>query len=134
MSDQDYEAYRVLREALMRRKPRTIPDVKNESEEADQKAFNEAAAIASGDLETEAAKNEHVRTQRFRDHFAGGMITVFWIILVCIIVMGLIWFWHLITPNVWHFLTPPQTEKIGTLLFGGAISAFVAKYAEKRIG
>jgi hypothetical protein len=122
-----------MREALKTRAKRTIPSVVASSIESDDKSIAEAKALSTGDLEKKASQNEHSRTERFRDHVARAIICLFWVVFAGVILAGSIWFFHLITPDKWHFLTPVQTDKIGNQLFGGIVSAFISGYAKKRL-
>jgi hypothetical protein len=101
--------------------------------ESDNKSVKEAKALAQGSLEEEAKRNEHSRTERFRDHVAKAILIVFWIVFVALVLAGMLWFWHLIMPESKHFLSSYQTDKIGNWLFGGMLSVFMNNYAKKRL-
>jgi hypothetical protein len=121
------------REALGKREKKKIPLSKGESANGDDKATAEAKAISTGDLEKTASENEHGRTERFRNHVAYAILGLFWVVFVCVILSGTVWFYHLIFPEKWHFLTSAQVEKIGNQLFGGVVSVFISGYAKKRL-
>jgi predicted histidine transporter YuiF (NhaC family) len=134
------ERIRKIRDALNRRERRTIPESKTHqiskdqaSGNSDTKAVNEAAALAVGDLENDAAKNEHGRTEKFRDHVALAILVVFWLAVIGICIAGLFWFWHLVVPDQLHFLNSMQVDRIGSILTGGAITTFISGYAKKRL-
>lgn len=75
-SEELRKASEQLRAALDGRPRMTIPKITVLEDAPDKKAEKEAAALAIGDLENQAAKNEHTRTERFRDHVAKGVICV----------------------------------------------------------
>jgi len=94
----------------------------------------EAHSLAAGSLEEDAAKNDHRRNESFRNAVSWATLIIFWLAVVAIVVAGVCWFWHLMTPDWLHFLEPRQSEKIGSLLLGGVMSNAVSGYAKKRLG
>ncbi|WP_148209801.1 hypothetical protein [Azorhizobium caulinodans] len=123
-----------LRDALARREEKPVPRVQAYSGvDSDDAARKEASALASGDLEAEAAKKEHSRTERFRDHVAIAILIVFWAGFLSLSVLAVLWFINFIIPPEKAILTSSQSERIISFLTGGGLTSFVANYAKKRL-
>lgn len=96
-------------------------------QQSNDAAQSEAMALASGDLKNIAEKNLHERKEKFKDHFAIALIFIFWLMIVVGISASLIWTWHLLLPDYYHFLSDGQIRKIETLIFGGVLSTFLRR-------
>lgn len=126
----------LARDKLSERPSLNVPDFSSPIVEnsPDNKSEKEAAAIAAGTLDEAAKRNEHDRTEKFRDAVALAVLILFWIAFAAMVVATIIWFWHLITPPGWcHFLEEKQLDKIGNLLMGGITTSFLSNYAKKRL-
>lgn len=97
----------------------------------DDKAEQEAASIGNGSLEEDAAKKEHGRDQRFKEHFSCAALIIMWLSLTIVSLMAFIWAYHFLTP--WHFLDHTQVDKIQSMLFSGIIASVAQTYIKKRI-
>lgn len=91
------------------------------SSESDKNATKEAEYIANEVLEEKAKINAHNRRENFKDNLYWGVIILFWIIIVFLIIMGVIWAYHLVTPIKYHFLLDEQVNKIQTILFSASL-------------
>lgn len=129
------ERLRRARERLGERRPVDIPVAKvPDPLPTDDKSVSEAHSIAAGSLEEDAARNDHRRNESFRNAVSWATLIIFWLAVVAIVIAGVCWFWHLMTPEKLHFLEPRQSEKVGSLLLGGVMSNAVSAYAKKRLG
>lgn len=127
----------IMRAKLSSRAKFNVPDLSSATIEnvEDEKSGKEAQALAVDKLDQQAKAREHGRTEKFRDAVALAVLIVFWLAFAGIVTLGLIWFWHLITPpGSLRFLDTNQIDRIGTLLLGGITTSFVSGYAKKRIG
>lgn len=123
-----------LRDALAQREERPVPRVQAQLIfDGDDAARKEASALASGDLEAEAAKKEHGRTERFRDHVAVAILIIFWLRFVALIIAAILWCINFIMPPEKALLTSSQSERIISFLTGGGLTSFIANYAKKRL-
>lgn len=135
-STNDDERQRLLREALSRRPVLQVPRIPDDlpaSDTPDDAARREASALASGDLEAEAAKREHGRTERFRDHVAVAIICSFWLAFAILVIASVLWCVNFIMPEGETFLTQNQADRIISFLTGSGVTTFVTKYAKKRL-
>ena len=124
--------------------PKRIPaQAKREAKEAesdsrgDDRATAEAKQLSSGlsedKLKKIAEENEAKRTERFRDHFERLAIFTLYVVYLSLLLVGLVWLFHIITPTCWHFLTPAQAEKVQAIITGGIIAGIAAGHLKKRL-
>ncbi len=78
-------------------------------------------------------EKDHERDERFRDAANTSLIWAFRGIVAAISVMGLIWFYHLVSPLYWQWLSERQVVKLQNLLTGGIITSILVKYFESRL-
>ena len=88
----------------------------------DASAIAEAEVISRGeDLEKAAELAQHERREGARDTVARllnfGIRVLFGIILIA----GLVWAYHLLTPTCWHWLTEEQLSSIKESFFSATI-------------
>lgn len=135
-SEDDEGRQRLLREALSKRPVLQVPrmtDVLPADGASDDSARREASALASGGLEAEAAKREHGRTERFRDHVAIAILFLFWLGFAILVASAVLWCVNFILPESRAFLTQNQADRIISFLTGSGVTTFVTKYAKKRL-
>lgn len=101
--------------------------------EVDESANREAAAFGQGNLEEEARRNEHNRRERLRFHIGWAAVWLFWMAVIGVGGMALVWFYHLIAPMAWHWLSVEQVSKIQGMLFSGVVASVIPVYAKKYI-
>lgn len=85
-------------------------------------------------IANEAAQNEFNRDQKFKDHFELISLATMWILAAGMLIAGIIWFYHLVTPLTWPRLCSDQIDDIQALLTGGLIVGILANHFKKRIG
>jgi len=89
--------------------------------------------LSSDDIAIAAANSEHNRTENFRDHFERIAICGLWLLAGLILVAGLAWFWHLLTPERWHWLSMDAVARLQNLLTGGIFATLAGGYLKKRM-
>lgn len=97
----------------------------------DNNASKEAESFENANLEEVARRNAHQRKEHFKAHFAKAALIVFWIIVVSFLTIALIWVYHLITPEEWHFLTTLQIDKLQTILMSATVIKIGQDYLNK---
>lgn len=134
MSQDREERIRRMRAALAKRGAIPVPriDEAPKTSKQDDAAFQEASAIAAGNLEEEALKKEHNRTERFRDHVAVAMLIVFWLGFLAAVGAAGLWTADFLVPSK-ELLDDSQANTIISFLTGGGILTFVSGYAKKRL-
>lgn len=85
------------------------------------------------DLEKEAKESEHGRTERFKDQFETITMLAMWGISIATAIFGFTWFWHLMTPESWHWLLPEQVEKIQNIFAGVILAGVLGDHFKKRL-
>jgi len=103
------------------------------SHSTDALAKKEAIAINSGTLEADAKKQEHGRHQKFRDHINRATLIVFWTVVACLVISIVIFTFHMISPERWHFLNEEQIGTLKTLLGGAILSSAMSGYVTNRM-
>lgn len=95
-------------------------------EEASEEATLEAVALA--DL------REYRRDERVKDHLHWATIGGFWTFFVGVLLMAIVWFWHLVTPYCMHYLSEQQMGELKTILVTAATSAAMTRAARRMFG
>ena len=73
------------------------------------RVFNKALpSITDKTLEEDAAKQEHARNQKWKNHFNTAFIIAFWFLWSCFILMVFALIFHWVMPDTWHWLKPEQ--------------------------
>ncbi|CAM2331460.1 Transmembrane protein [Ralstonia mannitolilytica] len=100
----------------------------------DRIATQEATSLAAGvDLEKDGKAQEHRRHQTFRNHINRATIWIFWVIALSLLIGIIIFSYHLLTPDSWHFLAEKQIEKLQTLLPSAVLSSALTGYVNRRM-
>lgn len=103
----------------------------------DSKAAQESEQFASGksrdELAREAARAEHHRDQRFKRHFECLALIALWVMSGSLLLIGLFWLFHLLTPTTWHWLSELQLRDLRTLLTGGLVIGVLTDHFRKRL-
>lgn len=95
----------------------------------------EAALFEAGKrLEDWSKENEHYRNEIFRDHFEMVAICALWSVSFLFASVGAIWFWHLLLPEKWHWLSPEGVSKIQNIVTGGILTSLATGHFKKRLG
>lgn len=104
---------------------------------ADDTGALEAQLLSRGfsaeDIEKQAATAEHRRNERFRDHFENIAILCLWLVALLFLAVGGTWFWHILMPEKWHWLTADQVSKLQNLVTGGILTGIAAGHIKKRM-
>lgn len=97
----------------------------------------ETQQLSSGksaeELKKLANNAEAKRTEKFRDHFERLSLWTLYIVWFALITMGLIWVYHLVTPDCMHLLLTEQIEKLQTFLTGGVIAGVASGHTKRRL-
>jgi hypothetical protein len=86
------------------------------------------------DLKAEATESEHGRAERFKNHFEFIALAAMWGVSFVAAAFGFTWFWHVITPDKWHWLQPDQVEKIQNIFAGVILAGVLGDHFKRRLG
>jgi hypothetical protein len=89
--------------------------------------------LTAAEIEEEAAKGEARRTERFRDHFEHIAIVALYALAALFGVLVFTWFFHLLAPENWQYLTDIQIGRLQNIVTGGVIGA-VLTHIKRRVG
>jgi len=102
-----------------------LPVIQPEPEpELTNNAQLEAARFAARDLQ---------RGDSVRAHIHRGGLCVFWVSVFLLLSLLLVWTWHLVTPDSWHFLNAEGRDRLQTILVSILGSTFVSGAARRWI-
>jgi len=109
------------------------------ADEDDVRASEKESALLSRnlspeDIQSEVARNEHHRSERFRNHFEHVAVFSLWVLAVVLLSVGLTWFWHIISPERWHWLEPDQVSRLQNVMTGGILASLAGNHMKKRLG
>lgn len=90
--------------------------------------------LSADEIAVIAAQNEHDRTENFRNHFERIAVCALWVFAAAMLVVGLTWFYHIITPETWHWLSPEGVAKIQNIVTGGILAAVAGGHLKRRLG
>ncbi|AWY21254.1 hypothetical protein LP123_01795 [Moraxella bovis] len=107
-----------------------------------ENAIAEQRSIEQGDLEAQARKNEHHRSERWKNHFSYAFIGTFWVFWFFFVVMSAVLIWHWLTPsengcswlgfdNGCHWLNSSQLDHLKTIIVAVFASNVVANQQSK---
>jgi len=103
----------------------------------DSRAALESKQLSSGkskdQLAREAEVAEHDRTEKFRQHFERIALGFLYGLGFGLIVIGMAWLFHLVTPAGWHWLSADQLDDLQGLLTGGLIVGVLTDHFRKRL-
>jgi hypothetical protein len=127
---------------LLEESKKTIPRLPPAEERilagTDDQATKETLQLSSGktleDLQHDAAKNEHERTESFRDLFDALIKIAVVLGFAAIVLFGATWVWHLLMPSSWHWLTEQDVDHIQNIVTGGVIATLVGDHFKRRLG
>lgn len=85
------------------------------------------------DIERDGAEREHVRHQAFRDQINFAMVSLFWLVAVCVAVGILAYAWHMVMPASLHWLDPEAQSELKSLLGTAVLSSALTGYVKKRM-
>lgn len=111
-----------------------LPSAPNGDDTGTQETKQLTRGLPEKELRKEAAKREHDRSERFRDHFENVAICSLWIIAFVLFAVGGTWFWHLLTPGGWHYLDTEQVTKLQNIVTGGIAVGIMSAHIKKRMG
>ncbi|BCG70144.1 hypothetical protein MesoLj113a_13020 [Mesorhizobium sp. 113-1-2] len=86
------------------------------------------------EIASRQANLEHRRNENFRDHFERAAICGLWLFSICILLAGATWFYHVVTPDAWHWLSPDGTTRLQNILTGGVVAAVAGGHLKRRMG
>lgn len=84
-------------------------------------------------LTREAETNEHNRNERFRNHYETVAVFGLYGVFTLFVVVGLTWFWQLLTPDSWHYLNAEQVAKLQNIVTGGIVASLGIDHIKKRL-
>lgn len=91
----------------------------------------EMASFADKTLEHDAAKQNHKRDQKWKDHFSWAFIGAFWFLWFLFLVMCFSLIMHWILPVKCHWLSVEQLDKIKVLIIAALASKAISSKIEK---
>ncbi|MBT9319325.1 hypothetical protein [Actinobacillus pleuropneumoniae] len=85
------------------------------------------------ELKRSARKNNHSRDQTFKNHVNIVALIGLWGVVVAVILCGVSYLYHMLSPESWHFLSPNQLEQIRTFVVTAVLSSSLTNYANRHI-
>lgn len=85
------------------------------------------------DLDKNAKKGKHKRHQHFQNSLNCIVILSLWAIFLAVLLSSAIYLWHMLTPELYHFLIPPQLDTIRTFVTTAILSSSLTNYANRHI-
>jgi hypothetical protein len=109
-----------------------VPAPKAEPTKVDNLAAErEAQGYENARLDQEARRKDHGREQSLRDHVHLGTIGLFWTFVLCTGAAAVVFAFHMLTPDAWHFLSPELFAALKGAVAGGLASGLFTEYSRK---
>ena len=116
--------------------PKDLKDVGSD-QPFDSLATHEEKQLSSGKppdvIRSEAKAAEARRAERFRNHFENLIVITLYMVWLAIIIVGLIWFYHLIAPPGLPRLPYTQVNTIQSILTASMLTGIASKRLKKRL-
>ena len=117
--------------------PKDLKDVGSD-QPFDRRATSEEIQLSSGKssdvIHSEAIVAEARRIERFRNHFENLIvITTVYLVWLAMVIVGLIWFYHLIAPPGLPRLPDTQVNTIQSIVTASMLSGIASKRLKKRL-
>lgn len=113
-----------------------IPSPPPEKPGGDDSARREGRVYQSGDVPPDLIEAKHDLTRhliKIREKFLQGVKHIAYFVPWAILVMVLVWLWHIIGPPSARWLDKDEISHVQSLLFSGAISALATVIATKTL-
>lgn len=85
------------------------------------------------ELKRAAKKNNHSRDQTFKNHVNIVALIGLWGVVVAVLLSGIFYLYHMLSPECWHFLNQAQLEQIRTFVVTAMLSSSLTNYANRHI-
>ena len=90
--------------------------------------------MSAEEIQKDAEVREHGRNQRFREQFEWLAIASLWVSAVAILLVGGVWFWHLLLPERWRWLKPDDVSHLQSIVTAGLLVGVIGNHFRKRLG
>lgn len=103
----------------------------------DSKSAKEALELSSGlperEIKKRALEAEAKRTEKFRDHFEGLAVWSLYLIWGFLVLVGIVWAYHLIVPPCWPRLPEDQVRNLQAIITGGFLAGIAGGFLKRRL-
>lgn len=92
-----------------------------------------AKNLTTDEIESAQANHEYKRNEHFRDHFERIAVCGLWLVAMLVLAAGATWFWHIMTPEGWHWLQADNVSRLQNILTGGVVATVASGHFKKRL-
>ena len=85
------------------------------------------------ELKRSAKQGEHNRDQTFKNHVNLVTLIGLWGVVIAVILCGIFYLYHMLSPESWQFLSTQQLETIRTFVVTAILSSSLTNYANRHI-
>lgn len=107
-----------------------LPDT-DVSASPDAKAKKEEEAIFSGEYDEDAKRQDHRRLQGIKNIAYYAILILVVIGVGLVIMLAVVWFWHLLAPHKVRWLEPIEIDHVQSLLFSGSLASALTMMGTK---
>lgn len=90
--------------------------------------------LTEEEIRKRSQAREADRTERFRDEFERIALVGLWVLALAILALFLVWFWHLVAPEAWRWLSDAEIGRVQSIVLGGVLASFALGHIRKRLG
>lgn len=126
-------------ELLAKQLPQGVPEEESliHALENDSMSVAETKQLSSGLSEDQIRKRslekEASRTERFRDNFEHIAILTLWVVWIALVIIGILWVYHIIAPPTWWRLPAQQVSQLQSIVTGGLLAGLAGGHLKKRL-
>lgn len=85
------------------------------------------------ELKRSAKQGEHNRDQTFKNHVNHVALIGLWGVVIAVMLCGVFYLYHMLSPERCHFLSTNQLEQIRTFVVTAILSSSLTNYANRHI-
>lgn len=105
----------------------------SENDTAREESKKLSGALTAKQIKKTAKENESKRSEVFRNHFGRVAIWALYLVFFALGLIGVIWLWHLLTPQSWRWLSDEQIHTLQAIITGGLLVGMANRHVRKRL-
>lgn len=92
------------------------------------------SGLSAEDIAKAAAASDWRRSEWFKNSFE--ILAILALVAAFFVFMAVcgVWFWHLLTPDTYHFLPPEQVKTVQSIATGSIFAGLATGHIKKRLG
>lgn len=117
----------------MENPPPNVPndEIDKISEFTTSASTSKSSDVSLAEQEQKSFLNDGKRGEAYKKHIHNIVIVGMYVVGFSLVILFLIWAWHLVAPCEWRWLDQSETQGIERILFSGVIISLAGRYFSK---